>query len=70
MKAIIIAAGMGIRLNPLTNDKPKCMPETGSKTIMQRQLEVLRYCGINNIITTSGCETNLALKGDTRNDKH
>ena len=25
MKAIVIAAGMGNRLNPLTNDKPKCL---------------------------------------------
>jgi len=27
MKAIITVAGLGIRLMPLTNDKPKCPPE-------------------------------------------
>lgn len=50
MKAIIIAAGQGSRLMHITNDKPKCMLEMGSKTIMQRQLEVLRQCSTNNII--------------------
>ena len=43
MKAIIIAAGLGIRLNPLTNEQPKCMLEIESKTIMQRQLKVLKH---------------------------
>ena len=70
MKAHTIAAEHDGRLMPVTNDKPKCMPETGSKTIMQRQLELLRHCGINDIITISGCEINLALKEDTRNGKH
>ena len=49
-KVIIIAASMGNRLTPLTNDKPKCMLKIGNKTIMQLQLDVLRQCGVDNIV--------------------
>jgi choline kinase len=46
VKAIIYRAGSGNRLIPLTPEKPKGMPETGSQTIMQRQLEIMGGCGI------------------------
>ena len=39
MKGIIIATGIGICLNPLTNEKPKCMLEIKGKTILQHQLD-------------------------------
>lgn len=54
MKAIIIAAGQGSRLSPVTDDKPKCLLEVKGKTIMQRQLEVLKQCGINDIVVVRG----------------
>lgn len=54
MKAIIIAAGPSSRLLPITNEKPKCLLEVGGKTIMQRQLETLRECGIDNIVVVRG----------------
>ena len=53
-KAIIIAAGPGSRLNPLTNDKPKCLLKIGGKTIMERQLETLRLCGIGDTSVVRG----------------
>ena len=54
MKAIIIAAGMGIRLNPLTNDKPKCMLEIKGKTILQHQLDAFHANGITDISVIKG----------------
>lgn len=54
MKAIIIAAGLGIRLNPLTNSMPKCMLDIGGETILQRQLEILRRYRINDIAIVRG----------------
>ena len=54
MKVIIVAAGGGTRLKPLTNDKPKCLLEIGSRTIMQRQLEVLKQCDISDIVIVRG----------------
>lgn len=54
MKAIIVAAGPGIRLLPFTENKPKCMLEVGGKTILQRNLEVLKENGITDIVIVKG----------------
>ena len=40
MKMIILAAGQGTRLRPLTNEKPKCMVEYKQKPIIDYILEV------------------------------
>ncbi len=54
MKAIIIAAGAGNRLKPLTDDLPKCMLKFGGKTLLQRQLEAFRAYKIKNIVLIKG----------------
>jgi phosphoenolpyruvate phosphomutase len=54
MKAIIVAAGPGSRLNPLTNEKPKCLIEVGGKTILERALEALRANGVERIAVVRG----------------
>ncbi|MBD5523497.1 MAG: phosphocholine cytidylyltransferase family protein [Lachnospiraceae bacterium] len=46
MKVIILAAGQGTRLRPLTDDRPKCMVEVNGKSIIERQLDTMRACGI------------------------
>lgn len=53
-KAIIIAAGMGKRMDHLTAVKPKCLLDIGGKPIMERQLETLRLCGINDVAVVRG----------------
>ena len=62
MKSIILAAGEGTRLRPLTNDRPKCMVELFGKPLLQHQVEVLRECGIEDIIVVTGY---LASKANT-----
>lgn len=54
MKAIIIAAGQGSRLMPITDDKPKCMLGVNGRTLLQRQLQTLKKCGINDIVVVRG----------------
>ncbi|OGZ18336.1 MAG: hypothetical protein A2Z68_00350 [Candidatus Nealsonbacteria bacterium RBG_13_38_11] len=54
MKAIILAAGMGSRLRPLTNDKPKCLLEINGRTILDRQLEALREYSVKDISIIRG----------------
>jgi phosphoenolpyruvate phosphomutase len=54
MKAIIIAAGAGKRLRPLTDALPKCMLKFGGKTLLQRQLEAFRAYKIKNAVLIKG----------------
>lgn len=48
MKVIILAAGQGTRLRPMTDDRPKCMVEVNGKSIIDRQLDTMRACGIKD----------------------
>lgn len=49
MKAIIIAAGIGKRMNELTDDMPKCLLEFNKKPLLEVQLDTLRQNGIEDI---------------------
>ena len=54
MKAIILAAGKGSRLRPLTDNYPKCMMEFQGKTIINNILDTFKICGINDVIVVTG----------------
>ena len=54
MNAIILSAGQGTRLQPLTNDRPKCLVNLFGKSLLERQIETLQYCGINDISIVTG----------------
>jgi adenylyl-sulfate kinase len=49
INAIIVAAGMGNRMNHFTQKKPKCMLEISGKTILDRLIDNLLNCGITDI---------------------
>ena len=53
-KALIIAAGLGSRLKKHTENLPKCMLDFGGKTLLQRQLDVYKKCGIKDISLIRG----------------
>ena len=53
-KAIILAAGQGQRLRPMTNDRPKGMVAVGGRTIIERQLELFRKLGVHRISVVKG----------------
>ena len=55
MKTIILAAGQGTRLRPLTDNCPKCMVEVNGKSIIERQLEIMRECNIKEQDITIVC---------------
>tara|TARA_Y100001935_G_scaffold204384_1_gene173173 strand:+ start:1032 stop:2168 length:1137 start_codon:yes stop_codon:yes gene_type:complete len=53
-KALIIAAGLGSRLKKHTKNLPKCMLDFGGKTLLQRQLDSYKKCGIKDISIIRG----------------
>ena len=54
MNAIILAAGQGTRLKPLTNDKPKCLVPLFGKSILEWQLDLFNSFKIKNISVVKG----------------
>lgn len=56
MKAVILAAGIGSRLRPLTNNIPKCMVEVNGIKIIEKQIQSLLKNKINNILVVVGYE--------------
>jgi len=54
MKAIILAAGQGERLRPLTSDRPKCLVELAGRSLLAHQVEALRAAGIRDIYIVTG----------------
>jgi NDP-sugar pyrophosphorylase family protein len=50
MKAMVLAAGLGTRLKPLTDDRPKALVEIAGRTLLQITLLRLRDYGINDVI--------------------
>ncbi|WP_417513123.1 NTP transferase domain-containing protein [Minwuia sp.] len=54
MRAIILAAGRGSRMQGLTSDKPKCLVELRGKPLLHRQMDSLKASGIDEIGIVTG----------------
>lgn len=54
MNAVILAAGMGMRLRPLTDERPKSLVEIAGESFFARQLRQLRAAGISDITVVTG----------------
>src|SRR6478672_7474926 len=50
MKAMVLAAGLGTRLRPLTNDRPKALVQVCGRTLLEITLTRLRDFGIHDVI--------------------
>ena len=49
MKAVVLAAGEGVRLQPLTFTRPKHMISIGGKPVLEHCLNAIKACGINHV---------------------
>jgi choline kinase len=54
MKAIILAAGQGARLRPLTDDRPKCMVEYQGRPLIEHVLAALHAHEIQDVVVVRG----------------
>lgn len=50
MKAMILAAGLGTRLRPLTDDRPKALVTVSGRALLEIALERLRSAGVHEVI--------------------
>jgi len=67
--AILLNAGQGSRLLPLTADRPKCLIEVGGKAIVDHQLDALAAVGVKRRVVVGGYRidrlaAHLAARGD------
>jgi len=54
MKAIILSAGQGRRLMPLTESMPKCCLQLDGKSLLEWQIEALAANGVKEIVVVTG----------------
>ena len=54
MKAVILSAGQGKRLLPLTADRPKCILPVQGQTMIEWQVDELDRCGIDQVTVLLG----------------
>lgn len=54
LTAIILAAGRGARLAPLTDRVPKCLLPVGGRAILDRQLDALARAGVGEVTVVAG----------------
>ncbi len=54
MKAIILSAGQGSRLGHLTAEQPKCLIRFAGRSLLDRQLDTLEACGVDEVVVVTG----------------
>ena len=59
MQAVILAAGLGSRLRPFTNEVPKAMVEYKGQKIIAHQIDTLKKAGIKEIIIVTGYKSDI-----------
>lgn len=58
-KAIILSAGKGSRLLPLTEDRPKCLIELSGRSLLEWQLDALGSRGVTEVVIVTGFRDDL-----------
>ena len=54
MRAIILAAGVGKRLQTITDHRPKCLIQISGKTLLERTLTALGAAGVTEAVVVIG----------------
>jgi choline kinase len=70
MKAIILAAGRGSRMNQLTQDHPKCMVKFKNRPLLDWQVSALQKAGIEDIAVVTGYKSEKIIHAGVANFFH
>jgi mannose-1-phosphate guanylyltransferase len=68
MKAMILSAGLGTRLRPLTDDRPKALVEIAGRTLLEITLRRLRAFGVHDVIVNVHHFADLVVEYLKKND--
>jgi choline kinase len=60
--AVILAAGQGLRLRPLTDQRPKCLVEVNGLSLLSRQVESLEAAGFERLVLVTGYESERVMR--------
>jgi len=66
MRAVILAAGEGTRLRPLTADRPKCLVELAGRPLLEWQLDSLARAGVTDVSIVTGYRADQIVHGTRR----
>ncbi len=71
MRAVVLAAGRGTRLRPLTNDRPKCLVPLYGRPLIEYTLAAFQSCGIDDVTVVTGYRAEMlgALDVDFRHNE-
>lgn len=59
VKAIILSAGQGKRLSPLTDTRPKCLVELSGRSVLEWQIRHLHRAGVTEVVVVTGFAADL-----------
>lgn len=59
MKVIILGAGQGKRLLPMTQDVPKALLDIGGRSLVRRQIDAFAACGLTEFVVITGYNARL-----------
>jgi NDP-sugar pyrophosphorylase family protein len=68
MRAMILAAGLGTRLRPVTNDRPKALVEVRGRTLLEITLSRLREFGVREVIVNVHHFANMVIEYLKKNE--
>ncbi len=54
MRAVILAAGRGGRLQGVIGERPKCLARVGDRTLLERQMDALAAAGVDRVAVVAG----------------
>lgn len=65
-RAIILGAGQGLRLRPLTDDRPKCLVEIAGRPILDHQLDIFSRLGVAEVHVIAGYRAEKVIRPGVR----